>query len=85
MKDLYAHAAAIADQIAFPFAGESRDLQRLAIARIIAIWLREFPPPTLSNIVDDVEPRDGAMVRLLGDIHRAEARLEREQRRRSSN
>jgi hypothetical protein len=72
-------AATIADAAALLFAGENEDVQRIALARVIATWCGQFPPVALDNIVDpDIETRDAAMGRLLSELHRAEARLARE-------
>ena len=72
-------ASAIADAADFLFTGETVDTQRFVLARLIAKWCSQFPPPTFPNIVDpDVETRDAAMGRLLSELHRAEAQLERE-------
>lgn len=78
-------AAAIADAAALLFAGENDAVQRIALARLIATWCNQFPPPLLPYIVDpDIETRDTAMGRLLKELHRAEARLEREKWLRST-
>ena len=78
-------ASAIADAADFLFTGETVDTQRFVIARLIAKWCNQFAPPTFPHIFDrDVETRDSAMARLMSELHRAEARLEREKQLRSA-
>ena len=73
-------ADALADVAFRLFAGESAATQRYALARLLAVWLSQFPPTTLADVLKDpdIETRDQAMIRLLGELHRAEARLARE-------
>ena len=72
---LLRRAAAITDAADLLFAGETADIQRFVLARLIAKWCEQFPPVALDNIIDpDIETRDAAMGRLLSELHRAEAR-----------
>jgi hypothetical protein len=76
--------AAITDAAALLIAGEPVMMQRMILARLLAVWAEQFPPLSRDNVDDlTIETRDGAMSRLLVDLHHAEAQRAREKWRES--
>jgi hypothetical protein len=85
MDEFDKRAVTIADAATLLLAGENENVQRIALARVIAAWCGQFPPVALDNILNpDIETRDGAMGRLMSELHRTEAQLAREKWRRSA-